>query len=110
MALAEGVLQIVENAARTQGFSRVTEVRLEIGSLSGVEPEALRFSLGVVFNRSLAADAAIVFIEQPGRGRCLQCQADIAVTTLFDPCPHCDSYAVEITGGREMRVKDLLAE
>ena len=42
MSLAEGVLQIVEDAGRTQGFSRVKAVILEIGQLSAVEPEAMR--------------------------------------------------------------------
>ena len=35
MSIAEGILQIVEDAAAQQGFKRVTEVRLEIGALSG---------------------------------------------------------------------------
>ncbi|HNH90456.1 MAG TPA: hydrogenase maturation nickel metallochaperone HypA, partial [Thiobacillaceae bacterium] len=43
MSLAEGILQIVEDTAAKQGFKRVTEVRLEIGALSGVEVEALSF-------------------------------------------------------------------
>ena len=58
MSLAEGVLQIVEDAARSQGFSQVTAVRLEIGRLSSVEPEALRFCFDVVVRGSLAEGAA----------------------------------------------------
>lgn len=110
MSLAEGVLHIVEGAAHAQGFSRVTEVRLEIGKLSSVEPEALRFCLGVVFKHSLAAEAVIEFIELPGRGQCLTCQTEVAIAALYDPCPHCGGYQIQVTGGREMRVKDLLAE
>jgi hydrogenase nickel incorporation protein HypA/HybF len=110
MSLAEGVLKIVEDAARAQGLARVTEVRLEIGKLSAVEPEALRFCLGLVFKDSLAAQATIELIESPGRGVCLDCHAEVEVTALFDPCPRCGSTAVQVTGGREMRVKDLLAE
>ena len=26
---------------------------------------------------------------------------------LYDPCPHCGSYRVQTTAGREMRVKAL---
>ena len=43
MALATSVLQIVERTARQHGARRVSAVRLEIGRLSHVEPEALRF-------------------------------------------------------------------
>lgn len=110
MSLAESVLQIVETAARQQGFSRVTEVRLEIGRLSGVEPEALRFSLEVVFKDSLASAACVELIDIPGRARCLECQAESPVENLYEACPQCGSYHLTLIAGREMRVKDLLAE
>ncbi len=110
MSLAEGVLQIVENTARAQGLQRVTELRLEIGKLSSVEPDALRFCLEVVLKGSLADAAQVEFIEVPGQGWCMQCASDIPVEALFDPCPRCGSYQIEITAGREMRIKDLLAE
>lgn len=110
MSLAESVLQIVEDAARAEGLQRITEIRLEIGKLSGVEPEALRFCLDVVLKNSLAGAARVEFIEVPGKGHCLDCRDDIPVTALFEPCPRCGGYQIELTGGREMRVKDLLAE
>ena len=42
MSLCESIMQIIEEAQR-QGFKRVIRVRLEIGRLSGVEIEAMRF-------------------------------------------------------------------
>ncbi|MCK9214813.1 MAG: hydrogenase maturation nickel metallochaperone HypA, partial [Rhodoferax sp.] len=36
MSLAEGVLQLIEDAARRDGFNKVSAVWLEIGQLSGV--------------------------------------------------------------------------
>ena len=44
MSLAEGVLAIIEEQAAKSGFARVKAVWLEIGALSGVETEAMRFS------------------------------------------------------------------
>jgi hypothetical protein len=43
LALAEGILQLIEVAARDQGFTKVRTVRLEIGKLSIVERAAIRF-------------------------------------------------------------------
>jgi hydrogenase nickel incorporation protein HypA/HybF len=37
MSLAEGVLQLIEDAARQQNFEKVVTVWLEIGQLSGAE-------------------------------------------------------------------------
>lgn len=110
MSLAEGILQIVEDTAAQQGFHRVTEVRLEIGALSGVEVDALSFCLDVVLKGSVADGARVELERLPGRGYCLDCSETVSVNALYDPCPTCGSYQVQATGGTEMRVKDLLVE
>lgn len=110
MSLAEGILQIVEDAARSQGFKRVKEVRLEIGALSGVEPDALSFCLDVVLKGGVADGARVELERVPGRGFCLQCGDTVEIGALYDACPRCGGYQVQATGGTEMRVKDLLVE
>jgi hydrogenase nickel incorporation protein HypA/HybF len=110
MSIAESILQIVEDAAAKQGFKRVTEVRLEIGVLSGVEPDALGFCLDVVLKDSVAEGARIEMELLPGQGYCIDCSATVPINALYDACIECGSYKVEATSGKEMRVKDLLVE
>jgi hydrogenase nickel incorporation protein HypA/HybF len=110
MSLAEGILQIVEDAAAQQGFQRVTEIRLEIGALSGVEPDALSFCLDVVLKGSVADGARVEMEKTPGLGYCLDCGETVPVNALYEACAKCGSYQVQATGGTEMRVKDLLVE
>ena len=110
MALAEGVLQVVENAARDQGFSTVRALRLEIGELAAVEVEALRFCFDAVARNTLAEGARLEIVATTGRGRCLQCHQEVPLRTRFDACPLCGDYRVEVTAGAEMRVKELEVE
>lgn len=110
MSLAEEILQIVEAAARQQGFTRVREVRLEIGELAGVEVEALRFCLTSVLHGSLAEGARVEVEHTPGAGWCMLCGTTVPISAFFDPCPHCGGHQVQPTGGTQMRVKDLLVE
>lgn len=110
MSLAEGILQIVENAAAKQGFRQVKEIRLEIGALSGVEPGALTFSLEVVLRNSVAEGARVEMETLPGQGWCMDCGEMVPINALYDACPRCGGYQVQATGGTEMRVKDLLVE
>jgi hydrogenase nickel incorporation protein HypA/HybF len=110
MSLAEGVLQIIEEAARTQGFSRVREVRLEVGQLAGVEVEALRFCLDAVLRGSLAEDARLEVEHTPGAGWCMLCGMTVPIAAYYDPCPRCGGHQVTPTAGMQMRVKDLLVE
>lgn len=110
MSLAEGVLQILEDAARAQSFQRVKTVWLEIGRLSSVEPEAMRFCFDAVTRGSLADGARLEIVDVPGSGQCLSCGAQVEIAAVYDPCPKCGDYPVRPTGGTEMRVKELEVE
>lgn len=110
MSLAEGVLQILEENARTHGYERVKTVRLEIGRLSNVEPESLRFCFDAVVRGSLAEGAALELIEVPGTAWCLGCSVTVPIEALYDACPRCGGVQLTVNGGTEMRVKDLEVE
>lgn len=107
MSLAEGVVQIIEDAARTQGFSRVKRVFLEIGWLSSVEPDAMAFCFEAVARGTLAEGAVLEVIDVPGAGQCLSCGKTVEIGAVFDPCPECGGYPVHPTAGTEMRVREL---
>ena len=89
MALAEGVLQIVEDAARREGLRRVRTVRLEIGQLASVEPEAIRFCFDAVTRESVAAGARLEIIATAGAAWCEECLAPVALAAFGDACPRC---------------------
>lgn len=110
MSLAEGVLQLVEDTARREGARRVKLVVLEIGRLSAVEPEALKFCFAAVTHGSMAQGAALQIDAVPGAGWCLPCGATVPISELYGACPQCGSHQVQPTGGTEMRVKEIEIE
>ena len=110
MALAESVLAIVEDAARREGLRRVRAVWLEIGQLSSVEPEAMRFCFDVVTRDSVAAGARLEIVTSAGAAWCLECSERVALAELGAACPRCGGYRLRVTEGAEMRVKELEAE
>ncbi|MDD2919346.1 hydrogenase maturation nickel metallochaperone HypA [Rhodoferax sp.] len=107
MSLAEGVLQLVEDAARKDQFNKVTAVWLEIGLLSGVEPQAMAFCFDAVTRGSVADGARLEIITTPGRGWCMVCARTVPMTEVFGECPSCGGFQLQVTGGTEMRVKEL---
>jgi hydrogenase nickel incorporation protein HypA/HybF len=107
MALAEGVISVIEDAARAQGFNRVKTVWLEIGRLAAVEPEALRFSFDVVKRGTIAAEAGIEFVDVPGQAWCMKCGDTVSIDERGAACPACGSYQLQVAGGAEMRVREL---
>ncbi|MDD5275139.1 MAG: hydrogenase maturation nickel metallochaperone HypA [Methylovulum sp.] len=110
MSLCESILQVLEEQAHTQQYRKVKTVWLEIGALSGVEVEALRFSFDVVTQGSIAEQATLEIIEVPGQAWCLPCACNVAVQQLYDLCPHCGSHQLQVNSGDQMRIKELEVE
>jgi hydrogenase nickel incorporation protein HypA/HybF len=107
MALAEEVVRIVEETAGRAAACSVHAVVLEIGRLSSVEPEALRFCFAAVTRGTIAQDAVLEIVETPGVGECLACGATVPMNEAWGECPVCDGGALQPSAGTEMRVREI---
>lgn len=107
MSIAESVLGIVNETARGAGLARVNAVRLEIGALAAVETRALRFCFDSVTRGSVAENAALEIDELPGTAWCFGCSEPVAIGARTDACPRCGGVRLQVTGGTDMRVKDI---
>ncbi len=110
MSLCEGVLQVLQENANSQGYAAVKCVWLEIGDLSGVEIEAMKFSFDVVTRGSLAENSRLEIINIPGEAWCMHCAKTVHVNQRFGQCPDCKSYQLQVTGGEELKIKELEVE
>ena len=108
LSLADEILRMVEAAALRDQFRRVATLRLEAGTLAGVEVSALRFALEAIIPGTCLEDATIDIDQPPGRGWCAQCAAEVTLETRTDACPQCGAYPVKPTSGSALRVLDLL--
>ena len=109
-SLAGGVLRIVEQAARRDGFKRVKSIRLEVGQLAGVELRALQFALEALAPGTLLDGARFEFDQPAGVAWCLPCGRNTPLAERGDPCQYCGGYQLQPTGGTEFRVVDLMVE
>jgi hydrogenase nickel incorporation protein HypA/HybF len=107
MALASGMLDIVEAAARAHGAGRVTAVRLEIGALSHVAAEALSFCFDAVTRGTLAEGATLAIETTEGRAWCMPCGTTVGIARRGDACPACGGHQLTVTGGADMRIRDI---
>lgn len=110
MSLCENILHVLEEQALAQRYRKVKAVWLEIGALSGVEAEALRFSFDAVMQGSLAENARLEIIAVPGRAWCRPCQQTVNVRQWYDPCPLCGGRQLQVHDGTQMRIKELEVE
>ena len=107
MSIMAGLLEIIQGEARIQGFARVTRVGLEIGRLSGVEAEAMRFAFDVCTAGTVAEGAELEIEATGGLGRCASCALDFPLDTFQGSCPSCGGSELRVVSGRELRVQYL---
>ena len=110
MSIAESILQLIEDEARSKKFTRVNVVRLEIGQLACVEQSSLMFCFDAVIRDSVAEGARLEIVAIVGKGWCMQCATSVNVATWPGSCPICGSFQLQIVSGDEMRVKELEVE
>jgi hydrogenase nickel incorporation protein HypA/HybF len=98
LAIAESLVEAVQ--ART-GRQTVRSVRLQVGRLSGVVPDALMFAFELAAQGTPLEGARLLIDEPAGRLHCRTCQADQGRDDLILLC-ECGSADVEVTAGREL--------
>lgn len=103
LAITESVVaQISERV----GDAKVTRIVLEIGTLSGVVCDSVRFCFDICAQDTPVAGAQLEIIRTPGRARCRQCGAAFEIEDLLTLC-QCGSMDLELIGGQELKIREV---
>ena len=98
MSIAEGILDVALDTLRQHDASVIHSVQLDLGLMSGVEPDSLLFCW----------EASRIEINTiPIEGKCLDCDKTFPVENYKFICPYCDSHFVQTIGGRELQVTSM---
>ncbi|MGW1162352.1 hydrogenase maturation nickel metallochaperone HypA/HybF [Streptomyces sp. NPDC002513] len=106
MSIALAVIGQVEEAAERAGdVTAVHEVRLQVGELAGVVPDALSFCFELACAGTVLEGAHLVTDVVPGRARCTPCAHEWAVgMPPLLSCPRCDAGTTDLLSGRELQI------
>ena len=99
-------LQIVESVTSQNRGAKITRISVEIGKLSGVMADAVRFCFDACASGTLAEGATLDIIEVPGRARCLECQKEILLDEPYGRCS-CGNSLLQWISGRELKLKEM---
>ena len=99
-------LEIVAIAARHAGQARVKRVVVEIGRLTAVLPDAVRFCFEECAEGTPVAGAELDIVEVPGRARCRACGAEQMLERPFGICG-CGKTDFDWLSGEELRVRSV---
>jgi hydrogenase nickel incorporation protein HypA/HybF len=103
----QGALSMALEQAAQAGATRVYVVRLRIGALSGVVPEALQFAFEALASGTPAEGGQLAIERVPARFWCADCAREFQSDDLFAECPVCHKPSGELRAGREMELASL---
>jgi hydrogenase nickel incorporation protein HypA/HybF len=107
LALMQSVAELARAEASQRGAEAITVIRLRVGSLAGVDPEALRFAAEVVLAGGLTAGARLEIEPVPARAWCLPCTALFSLEQGLCRCPRCGTVSADLRQGRELVLASL---
>ena len=96
MAIAEGIVDVALDTLKANEGTIIHAIQVQIGALSGVEPEALHFCFDAVTQGTAAEGAKLEIEIIPMKGRCLDCHREFSMEQYRHVCPHCARMACGI--------------
>lgn len=110
LSIAEQIVDIARDYASREDVTAVREIELEIGTLSGIEIDALTFAMDVVTKSTVLDGAKVTIIDVPAAARCEDCGEEFLLEDFYAPCTACGGFRNTPIRGQELRVKSLIVE
>lgn len=105
LGLLASVVAAVDRAATDAGATRIREVALRVGTLSGAVPEALLGSWPIAVFGTPLADTALTVEPVEAAVWCPACRAEQPVDAFFAlACPACGTPTAHLVRGREFEI------
>ena len=90
--------------------SKVRRVNLQVGKLSAIVPDSLRFCFDLVVKDTPLDGAELAIEELPVVARCKDCDTEWTVTEAVFTCTHCQGGNIDILSGRELDITSIEIE
>lgn len=107
VSLALEVLDLLTHHPETAGAPRLLNLKIRVGALSGVDPDALQFALESLAEGTLLEDAQLELIRIPGSAHCPACCAQKTIEFQLSPCPDCGHFPLTEIEGTDLVIQDI---
>ena len=104
LGLCEAIVEAIERRA---GERRVDSVRVRVGRLHHVHPEAFDQSFAMAAMGTVAEDATADLVLLPVVARCGSCEATWECDEIPIACAGCGGVEIELLGGDELLLESI---
>lgn len=107
LSVCQSMLSQVTGIALSYEAERVSQITLQVGPLSGIEPQLLLQAFPLASAGTVAEEAMLVIESLPIRVLCQSCQQESEVTANNLCCRHCGDYHTKLLCGNELLLANL---
>lgn len=107
MGIVASILEASFDAARKQGATRITEIKVSVGELTEIQEFALDFAFESLTPDTMADGATLVVKHIGARSRCASCGAEFDHGRFEIVCPECSSFITELLTGKELTIDSI---
>jgi hydrogenase nickel incorporation protein HypA/HybF len=103
LSITESVVAAVTDRL---GDSQVEVITLEVGRLSGVVADSIRFCFDLCVEGTSLQGATLDIIDIPGQAHCRSCELTFEMSDQIPLCT-CGSTELDILNGEQLRIKNV---
>jgi hydrogenase nickel incorporation protein HypA/HybF len=107
LSIALNIIEIITAEAKDSHAKTVSKIELEIGTWSGVEPEAIQFAMDQAISGTIASKAEVIFHWKKAVAQCKDCCNEFEPDDFFKICPICNSLNTYLLTGKELNIKSI---
>jgi hydrogenase nickel incorporation protein HypA/HybF len=110
MSIAQSLVDILQEEMARNNASALKSVKLHIGRLSAIVPEALSFCFEIIASGTNMEGADLNMEMIPLRGICLDCDQGFEIEDYAFSCPYCESPNIRTVSGQDLAIVEMEVE
>lgn len=107
MSIVKSIIAIAEEEAVKANVNSFSSIELEIGTIAGIEFDALNFVWKIAVKNTILEKATMHITKINAKAACENCKAIFPIQFIHDSCGKCGSFQKKIIQGKELRIKSL---
>ena len=108
--ITENIVNIAVTKADEAQATKVTQINLVVGEMSGFVPDCIQFYFDYLSKDTIAHGAMLHFELVPMQLRCRDCSTIFRPQDTLWSCPKCRSQSIELSKGREFYIESMEVE
>ncbi|MDO5570368.1 MAG: hydrogenase maturation nickel metallochaperone HypA [Bacteroidales bacterium] len=110
LSIIQNIIEIAKKEAVARNSKRVEEIVIEVGELTGINTEFLKFSFDTTRDKAMFENCILTILPVQGQMQCLNCGNRFETNSFLCSCPLCNKNENVVIKGKELIIKSLLLE